>query len=140
MQRVFRTSKTTAKSHATNSMIVGIAQFGAANLAFGHKHNERFPAESVQGIKQEWSRLESKCYDFMIKDIGNVDLYDIYRSMQRHIKTCKNMLSQGTSLSIEEVERCHRSVEGAFVQCKAASLMPEGEGEMRNESVKRSEL
>ena len=114
-------------------VIAGLCQFGLANAAYGHQFSERFPMESIPGVKQEWNRLLGKCYDLLTGDIGNKDLYDIYNSMQKQTKSCKTIVSSGTSMSIEEVENCHRSIELGYMQCKEAASTPETVGELKSE-------
>ena len=114
-------------------VIAGLCQFGLANAAYGNQFNERFPVESIPGVKQEWTRLLGKCYDLLTRDIGNKDLYDIYNAMQKQTKACKLVVSSGTSMSIEDVESCHRSIELGYMQCKEAASSPEAPGELKSE-------
>jgi len=103
------------------------------NQAYGHRHAKRFPIESVPGVKIEWDRFQRQCYDLLTLDIGNKDLYDIHTSMQKQVKQCKQLVSAGTSLSIDEVELCYRSIELGFKQCREAASLPETLGELKSE-------
>ena len=114
-------------------VIVGLFQFGMANTAYGQKHAERFPVESIPGVKLEWDRYVSKCYTLLTLDIGNKELFDIYNSLQKQAKHCKQLVSAGTSMSIDDIEICHKGIELGYVQCKDAAALPEMQGELKSE-------
>ena len=116
-------------------VIVGLVQFGLANTAYGQKHSKRFPVESTPGIKREWDGFVFKCYNLLTLDIGNQDLFDIYNSLRKQTKHCKQLVSAGISLSIEDVKACHHSIELGYIQCKEAASIPESKGELKSEIV-----
>ena len=118
--------------------LLGFVQLGISNWMFGHRFEERFPFESVAGIRTEWARLEKRCFDWAVGDIGNNDLFDIHLAMQRQVRTCKAMLANSAAASIDEVKVCHQSVEAAYSQCKEAASIPENKvngGELSNEQL-----
>ena len=121
-------------------VVVGLFQFGLTNAAYGHKYKARFPPESIPGVKKDWDRMESKCYAFLMHDIGNTDLFDIHRALQKQNKHCKRLVTSGTSIDIDEVEACHSFIEAAFKQCKDASTMPECQGELKTEILLSSKI
>ncbi len=92
-------------------VFMGFVQFGMAKAALGHEFDERFPNQSSKGLRDEWLRLEAKCYERFVADIGNTDLYDIYRSLQRQIRSCKQQLTNSSAMNILEVEACVRKLQ-----------------------------
>ena len=124
-------------------VLMGFVQFGMANAAFKHEFDERFPSQSADGIRAEWLRLESRCYDLCVSDIGNPELFDIHRALQRQIKACKQKLTNSGSMNIHEVEACHKMIESGYVQCKEAATVPEDRskgGEVGRERLMKGSL
>jgi RNase P subunit RPR2 len=106
-------------------VVVGMTQMGLASLAMSQEFQERFPAQSIPGLREEWNRMNNDCYGFLINDIGNKDLADIHKAMRSQIRECKTLLTAGKNLLMKDVELCHRAVDFAFQQCREAAKYPE---------------
>jgi hypothetical protein len=116
-------------------VILGMTQLGVANMMFGHTFEERFPKESIPGIRKEWSRLHDLCRSFLLQDVTNSEVYDIHQSMQKQIKTCKGFLTSGANLSMADIEQCHRGIESAFTQCREAANIGSLPNELPSETL-----
>ena len=116
-------------------VILGMTQMGVASVLFGHSFEERFPKESIPGIRKEWSRLHDLCRAFLLQDVANGEVYDIHQAMHKQIKSCKGFLTSGMNLSMAEIERCHRGIEAAFIQCREAANIGALHGDLPREHV-----
>ncbi len=114
-------------------VIIGMTQMGVANALFGHSFEERFPKESIPGIRREWTRLHELCRSFLVGDVTNCELYDIHQAMQKQIKTCKGFLTSGANLTMADIERCHRGIDASFRQCREAANLGSLHGELPSE-------
>ena len=116
-------------------VIIGMAQMGVAHAVFGHEFEERFPKESIPGIRSEWNRLHNLCRSFLVDDVSNSELYDIHQAMTKQIRTCKGFLTNGTNLSMAEIEKCHRGIEEAYKQCREAANIGSFQDELPSEVI-----
>lgn len=119
-------------------VIIGMTQMGVASVLFGHSFDERFPKESIPGIRREWTRLQDLCRSFLLNDVSNSELYDIHQAMSKQIKACKGFLTSGMNLNMFDIEQCHRSIEAAFRQCREAAHLGSFEGEIASEVLLKS--
>ena len=116
-------------------VILGMTQMGVANLLYGHTFEERFPKESIAGIRTEWRRLEDLCRSFLVSDVANAEVYDIHQALHRHIRGCKAFLTSGANLSMAEIEQCHRGIQDAFKQCREAASIGSLPNELLSETL-----